>query len=475
MKFSFTHFTDHLSPVLVKELRQGLRTRAFIAFFLILQALLILTVFGDLGESLGASSKGRGGSSEVFWFFIGAALLYFLPLRGFWAVSTEIKSNTLELIFLSHLTAWRIVVGKWTSLMAQTFLFVCAVLPYMLLRYFVGGINLIEDFQILLIMFLGSACLTAFSVAVSAFNSKIATGLFSFGGIIPISVLGAFITTFGRRGTSISESDFYIIFLSLGSLFLMTMLLVGASKIAPPAENFAKWKRIMALLGLVISISFMAFDIAPELSLVVVALLTFFICFIALGEEPRFIPSICKPFVRKGALGRLSGRFFYPGWPSGVRFTLCVTVILFLAASLSSEINHKSIIFTLALLASLLAPLALLKLIPLNSEGVERLGYFPLQIGLLIASYALMILAQIFNVWRDFIEVIIPHTTVAKLDFDAGRTNDWGVPAVYFGFLSAASLVILIVKMLPLDRKMRETEQIAIQEIEQEKQTTTVS
>ncbi len=470
MKLSLSELSDQLSPVLVKDLRHGLRTRSFIAFFLILQALLILTVFGDLGQAMDASARrGRSGAEEIFWFFIGAALLYFLPIRGFGAISSEIKSNTLELIFLSRLTAWRIITGKWASLMAQTFLFVCAVLPYMLLRYFVGGINLIEDLQRLLIMFIASACLTSFTVAVSAFNSKVAAAFFSFSGIIFAATFGVYVSTLGRRsGTSVGF-EFYMIFFSLGILFLITMMLVGASKIAPQAENFSRWKRIMALLTLAISVCFIFFNIAVELSLAAACFLTFFICFFALGEEPRYLVSVCKPFVRYGWCGRLAGRFFYPGWPSGVRFTFVVTALLLCALAFSVKLNEQALVFTLALFASLLGPLAIVKLIPLNAEGTQRIGYFPLQIGLIAASYGLFVLTEIFNLGRGLVNVILPHASLAQIIFDR-RGYNADTALVAFAFLSAVSLVILIAKMIPIDRKIKEVERAAADELRLEKQ-----
>jgi hypothetical protein len=42
---------------------------------------------------------------------------------------------------------------------------------------------------------------------------------------------------------------------------------------------------------------------------------------IALTEPLYLLPPICRPFVRRGAAGRLAGRFLYPGWASGVLFT----------------------------------------------------------------------------------------------------------------------------------------------------------
>ena len=41
----------------------------------------------------------------------------------------------------------------------------------------------------------------------------------------------------------------------------------------------------------------------------------------ALTEPTILLPPICKPFVKRGLLGRVAGVFMLPGWPSGVFYT----------------------------------------------------------------------------------------------------------------------------------------------------------
>jgi hypothetical protein len=52
MKITFPDdFSDRLSPMLVKELRQGLRTKAFIGVFLALQIILGVILLGAVSVS----------------------------------------------------------------------------------------------------------------------------------------------------------------------------------------------------------------------------------------------------------------------------------------------------------------------------------------------------------------------------------------------------------------------------------------
>src|SRR5438309_1669501 len=109
-------FADWLSPMLVKELRQGVRNRLFVTTFILLQGAMLLTMAMTL---LDAGDGSRSDSTMFFWGILGVGILVILPLGGLNAIGGELKANTLELIFLTRLTALRIVAGKWLAILAQ--------------------------------------------------------------------------------------------------------------------------------------------------------------------------------------------------------------------------------------------------------------------------------------------------------------------------------------------------------------------
>ena len=175
-------FADWLSPMLVKELRQGVRTRVFVFLFILLQVFMLL----DLSLSLLVAATGSDASEGTvfFWIMVAVPVLLILPLSGLNAIGGEIRGNTLELIFLTRLTAFRIVLGKWFALFAQALLLVCAVLPYLVLRYFMGGVNLASELLLLGTMLVGSALLTALATAFSAFPARLVRPLVAIGGVL---------------------------------------------------------------------------------------------------------------------------------------------------------------------------------------------------------------------------------------------------------------------------------------------------
>jgi len=84
----------------------------------------ILSELGDMCDHLlfiDAEKLVYSGSMESLVDHHGLqTLLFLMPLHGFSALHAEIKSATLELVFLTHFSAWRIAAGKWTALMVQT-------------------------------------------------------------------------------------------------------------------------------------------------------------------------------------------------------------------------------------------------------------------------------------------------------------------------------------------------------------------
>ena len=123
-------FSDRLSPILVKELRQGLRQPTFVIAFLCLQVLLCIVVLASVVSApVGSQDSLRAGTTVSGFFFVllGIAILVVQPLRGLGALASEIKADTLDLLLLTRLNSWRITFGKWLALVSQSALLVVAV------------------------------------------------------------------------------------------------------------------------------------------------------------------------------------------------------------------------------------------------------------------------------------------------------------------------------------------------------------
>lgn len=326
-----TDFSDKLNPMLVKELRQGLRGMGFILLFIALQVLMVLSMVAYSSAS-SYDSSGENLSRTLFLLFSLAVLLV-QPLRGITALSSEVKGKTIDLMVLTRLSAWRIVFGKWVSLVSQSALIFATLLPYMIMRYFFGGMQLFSEIGLLVAIFVASASLTAFAVGLSAISSVILRGIFVLigGGFllsyISIGIFAGLSDLIGIFSFSSKEVVYGVLAYFAVCAFLTWISLdFGASAIAPLAENRSTPRKLIGA-GLILVASFSMLEVSDEAPLIMAMFLIVPLAMTALTEHAYIVPQVCVPFIRKGSLAKLSGRALYPGWATGVVYVLGLFVL----------------------------------------------------------------------------------------------------------------------------------------------------
>jgi hypothetical protein len=462
---STTDFADGFSPMLVKELRQGMRSWLFVISFLLVQTAMILVAI--IGLYASARQWETGPITGFFWTILVVPLLIIMPMSGLGAVANERKGNTLELIFLTRLTARRILVGKWVALVAQTVLLVCAILPYAVLRYFLGGINLGAELTIIALLLVGSAVLSGLAVGFSPQSSRLTRPLIIIGVFIGLQFFSGFLFRFRFGGGPLGSGSSmnWLTYLSLGwlgLLFLSLMLEFGASKIAPAAENHATPRRLIGLIAIGSVALFGSRDLLTSPLWVCSLILLAPICLGALCEPPSFLPSVYHPFGRFGGWGRLAGRFLYPGWPSGVLFTLAaVAAMLAVGLYYSRAIEMKWILWAgVAGAGALYFPAALIQVFMPRAPRPFIL-YLGIQavLGLLVAFSALM--ATFNGVDFRFALAMIP--TCGLLFLGSNILLDENILRALSGtgLITAASFGFLLFKMREPWRKIRALEKAA--------------
>lgn len=338
-----TDFSDWLSPILVKELRQGLKSRVFTGSFIVMQIVMILTMGLRLLDQSERGAGGGGAFDALFWAMLWLPLLLLMPARGLGAVSEEARANTFDLVQLTRLTAFRIALGKWIALVAQTLLLVAALLPYAVLRYYFGGVDVLNDLAIIGNMLMISMVLTAGAVALSA--APLAVRVLVLVGVLPAMTMGlsglVILRMFGGSlGGMMISSSFagpgWWLLPCMTALYVYMLLEFAAAKFAPPSENHPARKRTAALL-LSITMLSAAWLGGPEWFeplMVFFAPLVGWVVVEALTERTIALPAIYAPFARRGFLARRLGRFLYPGWATAVPFLALVLGI----AALSFEL-----------------------------------------------------------------------------------------------------------------------------------------
>ncbi len=380
-------FPSWMSPMLVKELRQGVQSGVFAWTFVLLQAaMFILMLLWLLDRSRSFAGPDSGFFHGTFWWLFGIAAVLAIPLRAGATMVSERQGQTLDLLRLTRLSSTQIVVGKWLSTMAQVGLLAVAVLPYVVLQYFFGGLDVVADLSLFVMVLLGASVVTALSIATSgqpAAARGLLIALFAYGFVL--------INSMGVMFVSGLVSPAAWTAIAIVTAILSAVLLeYGAAGIAPAAENHAGRIRTLVLLAAGVTLAAARFA-GP----VTAGVLTFFSLALAIGvgaaeltTDPVKVASVHARFARFGPAGRLAALFLAPGWATGVLFLLLATGLgafaEVIAAGAGSNRDTLSIIALAA--ASVLFPLPLMLLF---SPGRKRGTAFVLTGAVSMAIYVL--------------------------------------------------------------------------------------
>ena len=340
-------FHDFLSPMLVKELRQGTRAPLFIWSLIVMNLLLTVVVW------LMALSPDDNGLANVFWYTITGVVCGVLPLRASNALHDELRGGTIDTLVLTRLTGWRIALGKWVAVAAQQVLTMVTVMPYLLVRYFTGGVNVGQEL-------LWLAAFLVLGVAVAGILAGFSwLPHFLLRAALMIAVLwggGALVSELIEHG--VQDADFWrngwermgwrgmLVLLLAVSHAVFFALDTGAGRAGSKVENRSALRRLVGIGALCVyggmlwwaqSVTALASGYSTFPSAVVVmrmavvfGILTAMVLVVqAMAENPVPLAPVAEPFVRRGRIGRLAGKFLYPGWPSGVWFSFLIAMAFF--------------------------------------------------------------------------------------------------------------------------------------------------
>lgn len=465
-------FPDKLNPMLVKELRQGLRGISFVILFIAVQAFLCFIL---LITAAVASQENTGHLlSRIIFFFFSTAVLIIQPLRGISALASEIRGNTIDLLCLTRLSAWRITYGKWVSIVSQSALILTAIIPYLILRYFFGDMQLFAEVLLLLSIFLVSATFTAFTVGFSGMKSPILR--------ILLPITGAVIV-FGFIWNMFFESRF--VYQEFLSMFLLNdapstlvflgficaciytgwiCLDLGTSMIAPVAENRTSLRRIISFSLITTSLLALLLAEVDENTTVILGLLFYTpIAIISLTENHQLVPTIVMPFTRKSLFGKLAGRILYPGWATGLLFFLILIAMLhgLLAyyRSQGTDVQDELVIIVNSLIAAMILPVALTRIFARKNEN--RFGLFMLFTCSQVLATAIIFACESFSSGLEIMRFFcwLPSSFPYLMDGTSGISRNNMI------FISYTNIIlytfIALATSLPVWKHIRDVEREA--------------
>lgn len=151
--------SERLDPMTVKELRQSLRRGSFTYPFLAIHALAVV-----------ATVLGFQGNTGAFWWVAVGICLVLMPMGGLGLMRQELEARNHELLLLTRLNRWRVVIGKFASLWGLCVLTFLSLLPYAVVRYLMGGVEWPQEAARAVAVIAGSAVMCAGAIGASGFR-----------------------------------------------------------------------------------------------------------------------------------------------------------------------------------------------------------------------------------------------------------------------------------------------------------------
>ena len=178
---------EGLGPMITKELRQGLRRGLFLFPFIAIQVLAVAAMSVEFQMKIEDIEKTTPYAGPLnflilfpgemfsgpFWLVVALICLFIMPLGGLLLMGQELDEGNHELLLMTPLSRWKVVMGKFIALWGICLLTFSSLLPYAIVRYFIGGIDVSRNISLALTIILGSGMLSAGAIGASSFRGMI--------------------------------------------------------------------------------------------------------------------------------------------------------------------------------------------------------------------------------------------------------------------------------------------------------------
>lgn len=253
---------DRLNPILVKEIRQALRSRVLSWGFVILLLLLLLIcgVFLAAGESLDYAA-GR----DLFLWSLGILLgcsIVLVPAFVGVRMAMERSDGHMDLLFITTLSPRKIIWGKLQSALLLSALVFSVVLPFASFSYFLRGI----DFASMAVLLTAALLLVCNAIQLGTFIACLNVGrvgkiLLGLAGALGLFV--AFVTFMVMAGEAlrmgvgsmlVSGELWFgaVAFLIIQATVLAVLFALCVTEISPPTTNRVLSLRILVTVAWII-------------------------------------------------------------------------------------------------------------------------------------------------------------------------------------------------------------------------------
>ena len=342
---------DALNPILVKETRQALKSRQFvITFSVLLFAALAWTIIGSLSMMPQIYTTPSAPRMLIGYYLVLALpMLLVVPLAAYRSLEGEIDDGTLELLSITTLSPWQIVLGKLASAMLQMVLYFVALFPCVAYAYTLRGVDLPTTMLMMAALVVAGVLLTIvalfFAPLTRSRTGRVTTLLATMAILLASEWALAFLMIgmilYGNPLTSaqlfFSVTATLLISMSLGHLLLTST----AAQLTPESENRSTHIRLslMMLTAVFLGVGTLAARMLDREAIPVILLMSFILAMIwtvcgsmMSAESPAMTPRIRRE-LPNSFLARCTLTWLTPGPTTGLAFTTINVVIiaLFLA------------------------------------------------------------------------------------------------------------------------------------------------
>ena len=346
----FSKLDDWLNPIVVKELRQAVRSRGVVAA-LLLFLLLQLVIIGIYVLNYDARTRGGvevlEGGRQLFQviqgIMLGTCLL--IPAYAGIRLGAERSDTNVDLLFISTLRPRSIVSGKLFSAVVLALLVFSACTPFMTFTYLLRGLDiptilvvLMIDFMVVLWAIQAAIFLAVIPVPLAVRFLFLLWGLGSLIGLLTWTLeRTSALLRFGL-GLAMDSWEFWAIWLTAG-LFLLAsaglLFVWSVAILSPPSANRSLRVRLYLLgLWLVTGVaalwacSVVAYAGLFEVWLMVTGLLFALQVVISINERDSWGPRVARSIPRRWWL-RLPAFLVYSGSAGGIAFALLMFALTF--------------------------------------------------------------------------------------------------------------------------------------------------
>lgn len=199
---------DRFGAMTVKELRQGLRRGLFTVPFMVIQVLSVLAMIAEFGmgdvekfsKMTGVLNPALFFESGPFWAVAGLVCIIIMPLGGLALMGQELDEGNHELLLMTPLTRWRVVRGKFLAMWGLCLVTFFSLLPYLIVRYFIGGIDVWRNVVMAMSVVMASGIICAGAIGASSFRTNLGKILMMalFVGSMTLSWLAPMLASYAR-------------------------------------------------------------------------------------------------------------------------------------------------------------------------------------------------------------------------------------------------------------------------------------